>query len=157
MNIQIDPDDKNPIYLQIVHHVKHQVATGRLQPGQRLPTQRELATALHVDPNTVARAYDQLDLEQVITTQQGRGTYVRQQPDPMRLSHTRKTQLQTLVDAMMRKAFGLGYTEQEVRAAVRAELERWHSEKDDALGVKSASCAQGSAEAVPHRPRKGKA
>jgi GntR family transcriptional regulator len=81
MGLRIDPDSAMPIYLQVVRAVKHQVATGRILPGAQLPTVRELATTLRVNPNTVARAYDQLDADSVITTQQGRGTYVRKCPD----------------------------------------------------------------------------
>lgn len=125
MEIRIDPDSAVPIYLQIVHAVKHQVASGRLRPSEQLPTVRELATGLRINPNTVARAYDQLDQDQVITTQQGRGTFVRERPDDEHLSRVRQEQLKALMDSVVSQALSLGYTSEEVRQAFDAEITRW--------------------------------
>jgi GntR family transcriptional regulator len=125
MEMRIDPDSAVPIYLQIVHSIKHQVATGRLTPGQQLPTVRELAADLRINPNTVARAYDQLDGDNVITTQQGRGTYVRERPDQAHLTRVRQEQLKALMDNAVGKALSMGYTAQEIREAFDAQLARW--------------------------------
>ncbi|MCL4394839.1 MAG: GntR family transcriptional regulator [Chloroflexi bacterium] len=125
MEIRIDPDSAVPIYLQIVHSVKQQVAIGRLEPGEQLPTVRELATNLRINPNTVARAYDQLDTDHVITTQQGRGTYVREHPDDEHLSRVRHEQLKAMLDGAVGGALSLGYTVDEVRQAFESELARW--------------------------------
>ncbi len=123
--IQIEPGSPVPIYLQIIQGIKHQVATGALRPGEQLPTVRELAATLRINPNTVARAYDQLDADQVITTQQGRGTYVREHPDHAHLSYVRQEQLRTLAESTVGQALSLGYTEEEVRAALDAALAHW--------------------------------
>ena len=125
MEIRIDPDSAVPIYLQVVHAVKHHVATGRLTPGEQLPTVRELATTLRVNPNTIARAYDQLDADGVITMQQGRGTYVRERPDNVHLTRVRQEQLKALMDGVVGKALSLGYTVDEVRDAFDAQITRW--------------------------------
>jgi GntR family transcriptional regulator len=125
MELRIDPDSAVPIYLQIVQTIKHQVATGRLKPGAQLPTVRELATDLRINPNTVARAYDLLDSDSVITTQQGRGTYVRERPDNAHLTRVRQEQLKTLVDSAVGKALSLGYTADEIREAFDAQMTRW--------------------------------
>ncbi|MBI5649913.1 MAG: GntR family transcriptional regulator [Chloroflexi bacterium] len=125
MELRIDPDSAVPIYLQIVQAIKHQVATGRLKPGVQLPTVRELATDLRINPNTVARAYDLLDGDSVITTQQGRGTYVRERPDNAHLARVRQEQLKTLVDSAVGKALSLGYTADEIREAFDAQMARW--------------------------------
>ena len=125
MELRIDPDSTVPIYLQIVHTVKHHVATGRLKPGQQLPTVRELATNLRANPNTVARAYDQLDGDNVITTQQGRGTYVREHPDVAHLSRVRQEQLKAMMDGVVGKALSMGYAVAEVRDAFDAQMARW--------------------------------
>ncbi len=125
MELRIDPDSTVPIYLQIVHAVKHQVATGKLKPGEQLPTVRELATTLRINPNTVARAYDQLDADNVITTQQGRGTYVRERPDDAHLARVRQEQLKALMDSVVGKALSMGYTTDEVRDAFDTQLTRW--------------------------------
>jgi GntR family transcriptional regulator len=125
MEIRIDPDSAVPIYLQIVHAVKHQVATGRLKPGEQLPTVRELATALRINPNTVARAYDQLDGDSVISTQQGRGTFVRERPDHAHLSRIRQDQLKSMMDGVIGKALSMGYSVEELTEAFRAQLDQW--------------------------------
>jgi len=129
MELRIDPDSTVPIYLQIVHAIKHQVATGRLKPGTQLPTVRELATSLRINPNTVARAYDQLDSDNVITTQQGRGTYVRERPDEAHLSRVRQEQLKAVIDGMIGQALSTGYTPDEIREAFDAQLIRWTRQK----------------------------
>ena len=125
MELRIDPDSTVPIYLQIVHTIKHQVATGRLKPGEQLPTVRELATDLRINPNTVARAYDILDGDTVITTQQGRGTYVRERPDDAHLARVRQEYLKAIMDGAVGKALSMGYTLEEVREAFEAQLARW--------------------------------
>ncbi len=125
MNIRIDPDSAMPIYLQVVNAIKHQVAAGQLTPGQQLPTVRQLATDLRVNPNTIARAYDLLDTDRVITTQQGRGTYVREQPDQEQLLLARQEQLLSLMDGVVGKALSMGYGVPEVRAAFEAQLAHW--------------------------------
>ncbi len=129
MDLRIDPDSTVPIYLQIVHAIKHQVATGRLKPGTQLPTVRELATSLRINPNTVARAYDQLDNDNVITTQQGRGTYVRERPDDVHLSRVRQEQLKAMIDGMIGQALSTGYTPDEIREMFDAQMARWARQK----------------------------
>src|SRR3970282_1936658 len=76
MVIELDFRSHVPIYSQIVDQVKQLVARGALQPGEQLPTVRQLAADLRVNFNTVARAYRMLDEAGVISTQQGRGPYV---------------------------------------------------------------------------------
>lgn len=129
MDIRIDPDSPVSIYLQIVNGVKHQVATGRLKPGEQLPTVRELATNLRVNPNTVARAYDILDGDSVITTQQGRGTYVRERPDAAHLTRMRQEQLKAMTDNLVGHALSQGYTPDEIREAFDSQLTRWLKQK----------------------------
>lgn len=125
MELRIDPDGAVPIYVQIVHTIKHHVATGKLKPGEQLPTVRELATSLRINPNTVARAYDQLDSDRVITTQPGRGTYVREHPDEAHLARVRQEQLKALMDSVVGKALSMGYAVDEIRATFDAQMARW--------------------------------
>ncbi len=125
MELRTDSDSAVPIYMQIVHSIKLQVATGRLKPGDQLPTVRELATTLSINPNTVARAYDLLDGDHVITTQQGRGTYVREHPDNVHLTRVRQEELKTIMNSTVGKALSLGYTADEIRTAFDTEFTRW--------------------------------
>lgn len=80
MRLHISTDSGVPIYLQIVQQVKHLIASGRLNPGDELPSIRDLAQDLRVNPNTVARAYRELELAGVVTKRRTAGTYVSEAP-----------------------------------------------------------------------------
>lgn len=69
-------NDLEPIYLQIISEIKTQIALGRLTPGMQLPTIKEQAAIMRVNPNTVARVYAFLEQERIITKQKGLGTFV---------------------------------------------------------------------------------
>jgi GntR family transcriptional regulator len=80
MQIHIASSDGVPIYIQIVNQVKQLVASGRLEGGEELPAIRELAEQLMINPNTVARAYLELERAGIVTKRQGTGTYVSETP-----------------------------------------------------------------------------
>jgi GntR family transcriptional regulator len=129
MEIRIDPNCADPIYLQIIYGIKHQVATGRLNPGEQLPTVRKLATDLRINPNTVARAYETLDTEGVISTQRGRGTFVREHPNDVHLRRVRKDQLKTMMDNVINNALSLGYQAEDIRGVFEIELAHWERQR----------------------------
>ncbi|MEN6407163.1 MAG: GntR family transcriptional regulator [Thermoguttaceae bacterium] len=74
--MNIDPGSHVPIYLQIADAVRAAVATGVYQPGEPLPSLRAMAVEVHVNPNTVQRAYDELQQEGLVGSQRGRGVFV---------------------------------------------------------------------------------
>ncbi len=76
MKIQLDLKSGVPFYRQIIDQVKSAIAMGRLEPGDRLPTVRQLAVDLSVNPNTVSRAYTELELTGLVETHMGSGTFV---------------------------------------------------------------------------------
>jgi len=78
MLLHVNPSDELPIYRQIVRQITDAIAGGRMRPGQQLPSHRELAEQLVIAPLTVKKAYDELELAGLITTQRGRGTFVRE-------------------------------------------------------------------------------
>jgi GntR family transcriptional regulator len=78
MKIQLDLKSGVPFYRQIIDQVKSAIATGQLEPGDRLPTVRQLAVDLSVNPNTVSRAYTELELTGLVDTHMGSGTFVGQ-------------------------------------------------------------------------------
>src|SRR5437879_13292047 len=80
MQLHISPKDGVPIYRQIVNQVKYLVGSGRLAPGEELPPIRVLAEQLVVNPNTVARAYLELEKAGIVTKRHGSGTYVSESP-----------------------------------------------------------------------------
>ena len=107
MDIHISPNDGVPIYLQIVNQVKYLVASGRLEPGEELPAIRVLADQLVVNPNTVARAYRELEIAGVVEKRRTAGTYVSAAGSPL----ARRERLKILterVDALLAEARQLG-------------------------------------------------
>ena len=74
--IQLDTKSGVPFYRQIIHAIEQGVRYGKLQPGTRLPTIRELAVQLAINPNTIAKAYTELELRGLVVTQVGSGTYI---------------------------------------------------------------------------------
>lgn len=125
MEIQVDHASGVPIYAQIMEQIKHLVATGRLKPGDQLPTIRQLAVDLRVNPNTVVRAYHELDRQGVISTQQGRGTFIARRPDERRLVEMRKDRLRAIMGGALLEALSLGYEAEEIREAFEKQLEEW--------------------------------
>jgi len=83
MQIHISLDDGVPIYLQIVNQIKYLVASGRLVSGEQLPPVRKLAEQLLLNPNTVARAYRELESARVLSTRRGTGVYVCDAGSPL--------------------------------------------------------------------------
>ena len=83
MQIRISPNDGVPIYLQIVNQVKYLVAAGRLTSGEEIPPIRVLASQLLVNPNTVARAYLELERAGLVSKRHGSGTYVSDNGSPL--------------------------------------------------------------------------
>jgi DNA-binding transcriptional regulator YhcF (GntR family) len=78
MEIRLSSTDGVPVYRQIINQVKYMVASGRLQPGQELPPIRALAEKLVINPNTVVRAYTELQRDGVVESRHGSGTYISQ-------------------------------------------------------------------------------
>src|SRR5574342_1021699 len=102
--LQIDFRSGLPIYTQIVNQVQAQVVGGVLKPGDQLPTVRALAEELRVNFNTVARAYRLLDETRIISTQQGRGTYITEIPPPDVSERLRDESLEALTDRFISEA-----------------------------------------------------
>jgi GntR family transcriptional regulator len=80
LKIQLDVKSGVPFYRQIIDQVRAAIATEALAPGDRLPTVRQLAVDLSVNPNTVSRAYTELELTGLVETQMGSGTFVGSRP-----------------------------------------------------------------------------
>jgi GntR family transcriptional regulator len=125
LNFPIDHKSGVPIYVQIMNHVKHLIATGALTHGQQLPTIRQLAVDITVNLNTVAHAYAELEREGLLTIQRGRGTFIAVPENGPDLTPMRNSKLQTLVDNLFAEALGLGYNVQEVKRAVADQVRAW--------------------------------
>ena len=118
MQLHISANDGMPIYLQIVNQVKYLVASGRLAPGEELPPIRVLAERLLINPNTVARAYRELEQAGVVTKRRTAGTYVSDAGSPL----ARRERLKILterIDALLAEAGQLNVGIDEVLQLVR--------------------------------------
>lgn len=125
LTIEVDLRSHVPIYIQIVERVGHLVATGVLQPEDQLPTVRQLATDLRVNFNTVARAYRLLDEAGVISTQQGRGTYVLEGLSAGQAEGLRQAALEGLVRSLLDGAARMAFSPEEVEQEARFQIDRW--------------------------------
>jgi GntR family transcriptional regulator len=125
ISFQIDQKSGIPIYIQIMDQVKHLIATGALQPGQQLPTIRELAVNLTINLHTVAHAYAELEREGFLTIQRGRGTFITDGHSEQQLEELREEKLQTLVESLFVEALSLGYDPDQLEQALTAQIEHW--------------------------------
>ncbi len=123
MLLRIDPSAPEPLFEQITRKVKEGVAGGELSSGDRLPSVRELARELAINPNTVARAYEALEREGVIVRRQGAGSFVTDRQSPLRDAERRR-RLRELLRRAATEAFHLGFDAAEVEGVLHAELER---------------------------------
>jgi GntR family transcriptional regulator len=121
--INVDPSNHVPIFRQIVQQIKTGVAMGRLQPEDPLPSVRQLAVELAVNPNTVARAYLDLEIEGVIYKRQGAGTFISGQG--VRVSkNERRRVLRELFEKALVEGLNLGMEEKELRETFERVLEK---------------------------------
>jgi GntR family transcriptional regulator len=118
MQIHISPSDGVPIYLQIVNQVKHLVASGRLERGEELPPIRVLAERLTINPNTVARAYRELEVAGVVEKRRTTGTYVSAAGSPLARSERIRI-LSERIDALLVEARQLDVALPELLELVR--------------------------------------
>ncbi len=123
--LQIDFRSGLPIYTQIVNQMHTQIASGILKPGDQLPTVRALAEELRVNFNTVARAYRLLDEERIISTQQGRGTYITEIPPPKVSEKLRRESLEALTQRYISEAMRLEFSKSEIRQMLNEQLKAW--------------------------------
>ena len=125
LNFELDFHSGLPIYTQIVNQISGRVANGILESGDQLPTVRALALELRVNFNTVARAYRILDEARVISTQQGRGTFIMDKPPPKVTEKLRQESLEGLTRRYVNEALRLGFSQTEVRQMVSEQLKVW--------------------------------
>jgi GntR family transcriptional regulator len=76
INFSLDPVNGVPIYRQIIQQIEYGILSGRMKSGDRLPTIRSLAVNLKINPNTIAKAYNELEIKGILATQVGSGTYI---------------------------------------------------------------------------------
>ena len=130
MAIWLDVDSRSgvPLYVQIVQQIKHAIEVGAVQPGDPLPTVRQLAGELTIAPNTIVKAYNELQAIGLIESRRGVGTVVAANLD----GSVRRQQVEALFErlhAVVRDAAGLGIEPEELADRLKAEIENYYQER----------------------------
>ena len=120
--LHLDYRDARPLYAQITDKVRQQISGGVLVQGDKLPSVRELAVELSINPNTIQRAYRQLEMEGWIATVPGKGCFVCGCPaeDPQE-----ELRLLNVLDETLQKLLAMGYTRQELAARIEEDRSCW--------------------------------
>lgn len=127
--IHVDANAPTPIYLQIVRQVKNAVATGLLAASDKLPSVRELSQELTINPNTIARAFQELEREGVIDTVRGVGTFVSQKGFKMSESQ-RLERILAIISELLTEAYHLRFSREELREIIEEHLTKWQPERE---------------------------
>jgi len=120
--IRVDPSSFVPIYEQIKAGIRGRIARDALKPGEALPSIRDLAAELIVNPNTVARAYRELEQEGVITTRQGKGCFVSERSASL-VREEKRAALDRIIAQAVDEAVKFGFSADEFRLAVERILD----------------------------------
>lgn len=131
LNFKLDFRSGVPIYVQIVEQVQQLLAAGQLKPGDQLPTVRQLASDIRVNFNTVARAYRMLDEAGLISTQQGRGTYILETATTKLPDLLRQETLEDLVEKSLSKLLAQGYSLAEIENKIQAKIDELKNDRED--------------------------
>lgn len=119
MAFRLDPDSGVPIYRQIQDQIRYGIASGTLKPGQQLPTVRAMAVDLSVNPNTVIKAYTELEREGILTTEQGTGTFVSSQAPPALPRSRREAKLRSLCSEFLARLARYGFTADDATTGIQ--------------------------------------
>jgi len=129
MRLHIDPDSGVPVYLQISQAIRRSIALGSLRGGEQVPSVREVAEMLTVNPNTVAKAYQLLEREGIVSTRKGIGTFVAD-GDVSITSQERKAVIVEKLDRALVEAGNLHLEKGQVEEIFRERLEKLFSSDD---------------------------
>jgi GntR family transcriptional regulator len=124
IQFHLNPNSGVPIYRQIQDQIRYGIACGLLSPGEQLPTVRGLAVELQVNPNTVIKAYTELERAGILTTEQGSGTFVAPQPAAVP-DGERRAKLEGLCAEFLAQVARYGFSAEDVVQAVAALQRKW--------------------------------
>jgi GntR family transcriptional regulator len=119
MPLRLNPASGVPLYLQLIEQVKHAIETGAIRAGEQLPSVRQMAEDLVINPNTVARAYRDLEQEGIIELKHGSGAFIR---DSMVARSRLMQKAQTVLESAFDRLESFDLTEDEIRRLVENEL-----------------------------------
>jgi len=113
-------DEKIPIYMQIMHLVKRDIVIKKLKPGDKLPSVRDMASELKVNPNTLQRAYQELEREGITYTQRGMGTFVRE--DSNMIEELKREMAKEIINNFVEGMKDLGFTSKEIITVIEDKV-----------------------------------
>src|SRR6187455_3287380 len=117
--VTIDVRDKTPLYAQLERGLRAAIASGRLNPGDQLPTVRQLAVDLRVNANTVAKVYAELEHQGVVDTRRGIGTFIAGLPMTPMPKRQRTAELTALAERMLAEAVAAGFAPDDLVAQLQ--------------------------------------
>ncbi|MDD4045507.1 MAG: GntR family transcriptional regulator [Sedimentibacter sp.] len=123
----MDFNNNIPIYLQVIERIKQDIVSGKLKPGDKMPSSREYSNELGINFNTVARVYKELEMEEIVFTKRGLGTFITEsdkQIESLRYTMA-KNQITTFIEGMKQ----LGYTKEDMIRFI--EKENNHTERNE--------------------------
>ncbi len=124
--VHVDANSHVPIYHQIIQQIKSAAATGLLAPGDKLLSVRELSRQIGINPNTIARAYQELERDGIIETIRGVGTFLSS--TPIRISNEdKKERVKKILKELFTEAYHLQYDEDELYRVFQEEFDKWKS------------------------------
>lgn len=124
--MSIEFDNNQPIYIQIMNYIKGEIITGKLKPGDKIPSVRELAAELQINPNTVQRTFQELEREEIVETRRGMGRYVTGREET--IMAIKKEMSKEVLDRFIRGMQELGFQGEEILKAVSESIARRDSE-----------------------------
>ncbi|WP_092038010.1 GntR family transcriptional regulator [Planifilum fulgidum] len=125
----VNPRSDVPIYQQLVDGVKKAVARGILAPGDKLPSVRELAGRIAINPNTIAKAYQELEREGIIETLRGRGSFIAEVQARSIDREEKKRRMREMLEKVLVEAYYMQMEEEEVLAMVEEIIREWYRER----------------------------
>lgn len=116
----IEFDNNLPIYLQIMNYIKGEIVTGKLRPGDKILSVRELASEMQINPNTVQRTFQELEREEIVETRRGMGRYVTSKEET--IMTIKKEMAKDILDRFIRGMQDLGFQGEDILAAVAESI-----------------------------------
>ncbi|AEF16154.1 MULTISPECIES: GntR family transcriptional regulator [Thermoanaerobacterium] len=118
--MKVEFNEKMPIYIQIMDMIKRDIVTKKLNGGDKLPSVREMAESLKVNPNTVQRAYQELERENVTYTQRGMGTFITENTE--KLASLKREMAKEIVESFVTGMRSLGFNSNEILEIIKEYL-----------------------------------
>lgn len=117
--MKVNFDASKPIYEQIIDQVKKMIVRGELEPGGKLPSQRDMAKMIEVNPNTIQRAYREMEVLELVETRRGKGTFVKE--DESMFVNIKNEMARDAASKFVKEMKSLGYTTEEILKWIKSE------------------------------------